>query len=654
MKLRDLYTEYFLNWITSGSFILRDKLSALGIKPAFDRILTKKYVTKVWQITSLPVYYDENLTELIRVEMTISNPMVKTLVYIRNIPTNPNVNSDVYRRQMANAVDRYHDYERVFNSLNDVEQATGKTFRDGARRFVMRKSDLVRLKERADSFKYVYDRANGEGDFYKSYIFVHAYAENNKDLINYKRDLQKLLGQRKIYYREIQGNVSKYLSNFGPAAYTNLGKDSGKFPTLLMSDENLATTVPYRTMGLVGKKGALLGIDKNSKFPFMLDLFSSPAGQVILWIAKTGKGKTLSAQNAALQMTGMGHHVSATDIKGGEWERLSPMVKTLVISMDDTSGRFVNVLRLDDLPVTRETAQDVFKTAVFGCVQLFSLIINLLPTEGNATDLENILEKAILKAYNKRQVFASNPYTFKNTKDMFYSEAFEALYEFQHSTAYTEEKKKLCVLAADRLSTFFHSNGQVSANLRNEVTLSEVIDTPLVVYSFNKNRDTMLSLMDNVRVFMSQFLSLKKQYYRKMQGLHTVDYYEELQRADQFAHLLKVISHAVTGSRSNNVVVNLLLNTLSIFDNPDTKAIASNISTVICGHVNPSDMEALEKLGFEDMIPDVERISNDKDNRYRNCFAIKYDNGVEVNNTIFKTMLPDYIEEMLRSRDVVS
>jgi len=384
----------------------------------------------------------------------------------------------------------------------------------------------------------------------------------------------------------------------------------------------------------------------------MLDFYNSTTAQVIMVIAKAGKGKTLLAQLMALSFLGQKVHVNATDIKGGEWSKLSFAYPVLVIAMDDVSGRFVNTMRIDDIEVSREDALYIYNVAVQGTLQLLNIIIRLLPDEGNPVDLEGILKEAIDKVYSKRGVNRHNPKSFKKAKGVFYDEILEPLMALSKSSSYTQAKRELCELAYDRLATFF-KNAKHSGAMKNEVTLAEVIDAPLVSYSYNKNSETTLSLMDNIRVYMGQFLSIRKQVSRKAKGLHTADIYEELQRTDQFANLLTNISHATTGGRSNNLLVMLLLNALSVFDNPQAKAIASNITTVIAGELADQDYADLDRLGFGRLIPDLKKLSKTDIPLYKNAFAIYYDTGVDSGQTIFKAMPPKHIEEKLRTRDVV-
>jgi hypothetical protein len=654
MKLSELYTEHLANWISSGKLILRDRISSLGIKASFDRILTKKYVTKIWAITSVPVEYDETLITMIRKEMFKIMPDVKTVVQMVSVPTNVNVTSDTFKRQLRIANDQYSNFREMYENLNSADKLTGKTVRiSETKKFVIRQSDVKRWKDRYDSFTYVYDHSTKGGEFVKNHIFIHASAENNKDINRYKKELTSLLNGRGIYFNEVRGNVSKYLANFGPASY--IQEDVKEFQSSLMSDENLSHLSTYKTRGLVGGDGILMGVDWLSHLPFILNFFASPAAQIAMFVAESGQGKTLAAQASALAFCADGHHCSAVDIKGGEWEKLKHSVPLVVISMDDKNPRFVNTLRFDDMGATTEDSTYVYRTAVNGTIQLMAIMVNLqVPLEGNPTDLEFILEQAIVKVLDEKGVIATNPNTFVKTKDLKYEMVLDVISVLKSAKAFTEDQEELCSRIVTRCYPYFKSEGRYSEAFKNEISVGEVLETPLVIYSFNKNNNSMLDTLDTIRVFMVQYLDVKKQHIRKQQKLHTIAYYEELQRSDQFGKLLTFISHSVTGSRSNNVTIFLLLNALSIFNNPETKPIKSNISTVICGKIKQEDLDILVKdFNCEDIVPYVNAISFKEDNNFRNCFAAKFDNGVTVDKALYKVVLPAYMEEELRTRDVV-
>lgn len=394
-------------------------------------------------------------------------------------------------------------------------------------------------------------------------------------------------------------------------------------------------------------------LSRNTKtLPLMVDFFNSGAAQVIMMLAKSGAGKTFSAFQIALSLIALDIHVSAIDIKGREWRKLLKFVDGVEINMDDENPRFVNTMRLDDFGCTRENCEYYFRMAVRATVNLLSIMVNLKPEEGNVTDLETILEQAVLKYFSQNNVDSKNPKTFVNTRRMKYADIIDIISDLATTKSYSEDQRELCSVIRTRCSTYFVTEGRYSKAFKNEITVAEVLRKPLVIYSFNKNADVMLDTMDTLRVFMVQYLDTKKQSIRKEQKLHTAAFYEELQRSNQFGKLVETISHAVTGSRSNNVMIFLLLNAVSVFNNNELNAIKSNITTKIVGKLEDGDIDLLVKeYGCKPIQKQLEKINDKSTNRWQNCFAILYDTGVDVDKAIYRTVVPQYMLEQFKTRD---
>ena len=105
MRLIDLYSDYFANWLSGGNLINQEKISLLGIKPLYDRFVTHRMISKAWYIYSFPVHNNLNITEVIRKEMFKLCPTVKTIVHTYNVTLRMNVNNDVFKRQFHRAED---------------------------------------------------------------------------------------------------------------------------------------------------------------------------------------------------------------------------------------------------------------------------------------------------------------------------------------------------------------------------------------------------------------------------------------------------------------------------------------------------------------------------------------------------------------------
>ena len=657
MGLLNVYTEYFANWVSGGNLITRDKISLLGLKPLYDRFLTNGYITKVWCIVRVPVYMESNLTQAIRQEMFKLCPNVRTIVHTYNQPIKPNVQSDVFKRHLKKSANAYNQYRDIFESLDESDQLLGATEKGPQnQKFYINRETLDRIRMVYDSYVYVYDMASHGKKFTHTYYFIQASAKNKRDMREYQKHLQTFLSAEQITFRPINGSVSQYLANYCPGTF--IQEDVKKVDPMLFSQDNLAALTPYKTKGLVNSKGTLMGVDAQNMLPFFLDFKSSGAAQVIMWLAKSGAGKTYAAFFTALELIGENTHCSALDIKGNEWNKLAPFLSegsAKVISMDDANPRFVNTMRLDDLNCTVDDCQEAFSVAVRDTVTLLSLMVNVQDADRvNASDVDMILEQAVMKMYNKREVYKDNPDTFYRTRDMRYEEILDIVDTIAATHSFTEDQVKCCDLIRTRCANFFLAEGRYSDAFKNEITVGEIIDSPLVIYSFNKNSTAVLDTLDTIRVFMVQALDGRKTTLRKREKKHTAAFYEELQRCDQFGKLLTYISHRVTGSRSDNVTIFLLLNAVSTFKNDDLGAIKSNITTKIVGLVEDGDIPILvDEFGCAGIKDYLNMINGEERDYWRNCFAVQYDTGLVSDKCVYKVVLPDYVAKSFATRDIV-
>lgn len=652
MKLLELYTEYFANWISDGSMISRDKISLLGIRPLFDRYLTNQYITKAWMLCIMPVHYNKCITQLIRTEMHERFPDVKTVVHMYGAPIDVRVNSDQYERHMNTAANKYYEYRDMFESLSEVEQETGVTEHiGGGGKFSIDSKTLNRIRDNYDSYMYVHHAANSQKAFANVHYFVQASCKSKTLMNKYDKALTGLLQKEGIIVRGVRGNIGQYLDNFCPAAFQQGQVD--KFPTMLLSEENVAAMLPTKTKGLVSSNGVMLGEDWQTRLPFALNFTESDTAQVILLTGRSGCGKTFLAEASAIGFSGRGVHCSITDLKGGEWAKgLKDFCRILEIDMSGDGGRFVNTMRIDDIPCDNSNCVELYDFAVSGTIGLFEVATNLAGDEGNVTDLHNILGQAVEKVYTTHGVDKHNPDTFSVTRSFKYDMVLDVLSALEYSKSYTKEQIELCRLIKSRCSAYFLGEGRYSAAFKNELTVSDILDTPIIIYNFNKNKNESMNVIDNIRVFMVRCMDSRKHFIRKQKGLHQVVYYEELQRCGGMTTFINNISAEVTGSRSNNLTVFLLSNAISTFDTNVFSAIRSNITTKIAGVCNTADINKLvSDYDCGDILPYLKKIQVNKGGRYSHCFAISYDTGNAKDKLIIKTVIPPEMSAKFATRD---
>lgn len=657
MKLRNLYAEYFANFVTSGDLVKIDKISLSGVKVLYDRFVTHNRLAKVWVICALPVHYDRNLTELIRSETFSNFPDIKTIVHFVSTPVAVNIRENMFLRQFERVNKQYNEVKDFYDSLDEKDKLVGisEVDPDTGRKIHFSAENVERITDEYDSYSYIYSQTSSGHLFSNTVYFVQASASTKREMKLYQKFLENLFTGEKLLFKEIHGSIGSYLDNYCPA--TRLQSGAKKYASMLMSDENLSGLVPVKTKGLMGGKGVMLGADRQSGLPFIQNFFDSGTAQVIMLLGKTGCGKTYCAFFIALGLAALNVHFSAIDIKGHEWCKILQYVNGVEFQMGGSSSKFINTMRLDDLDcgIGSADAEEAFQSAVNSTIGLFEVIVNLKEDEGNPVDLHTILSQAVLKVYRSNGVIDDNSHTFSKTRDFWYSDVLNVVSSLRNSSSYNEQYKTLCDLIITRCSPYFMPEGMYSSAFQEEITLQEVLEQPCTIFSFNKNQGETLSILDNLRVYMVQAIDGKKQYMRKKKKLHTAAFYEELQRCGSFGNLVEEICQKVTGSRSNNVMIFLLFNVLSVLDNKQFNAIKSNITTKIVGKVEDEDIKILtNEYGCQGIEKYLKAISSNIEGKFTHCFAIQYDTGVDVDKTIFKTVMPPEMSDNFNTRDRMS
>lgn len=656
MKIIETLSTAAANWINGGAFVNREKIRATDISVESNVIFTKSATKKVVRIPGIkPVNTDLAFVDYIRDKMFSLHPNVDVIINIENNPIPLSATDPKFQRALARASESYQSYKDAFDSQKGLSKMIGKTYNLGnGVKLRLSKEKLDDLYQAFISYYELFNYLSGGGTLVECNIFIELVGDNIPEINRAENDLYGILAPYNIGCAEQSNVLKSYLIEFGPMNFIRPQHHKKFRSQMLFTENNQGAFASYKSRGLVGEKGILLGMDFRSRFPFMVDIFSSSAAQVYVLGGRTGSGKTYAANQIAISAMAMGQYVSAIDIKGREWSKLSVVMTPTILTFDDRHPSFVNTMRLDDLKVnSKEDAYEFFATAMKGTSNMLSLAVNLQPGEGNPNDLEMILHESVSKLFSLHRVTPDNPNSFQNTKHIRYSDILPILEDLSHTGSYTADQLAMINLTRTRCHAFFGDSGIFSQAFKNEVSLSDVLDSQFVIYEFNKNQNAMTDTLDAVRIFMVQFLDSKKKAVLRSEGKYLFCFYEELQRCDQFGDLLEYICADVTGSRSNNAVIFLLLNSLRVLQSKRAQDIRSNITSFIMGRLNPDDIRSLEEEFGQPWLASQLRIFEEQQTIFANCFAANIDTGSDVVQSVYKVYFPEELSEALRTRTVL-
>lgn len=656
MKLLDIYSLLLSNWLNSGGFDQRSKLEATSINPRYNMIFTRSWVKQVYRITGVkPINVDLAFVDFIRAKMFELSPDVDVTINEVNVPVRVQVTSDKFARGMAKSSEAYQNYKDAFESQSGVAKIIGKTYRlpNGARLRLSRER-LEDLQQVYESYHYLYDYVTTGGTCCITNIFIELKAVDSKELRQASDSLYGIMASLNIGLEIVKSATKAYMLEDGAASPVPMKVNKRFSPQMLMSSENSTAFSTYKSRGFVGggKDALLFGVDLRSRLPLSFDIFRSGAAQVFMILGKTGSGKTFSAFQIAISALAIGCYVSALDLKGREWSKISFAYTPKILSFDPANPSFVNTLRLDDMNVDETTAHEYFETAIRGTVQLFMLVLNLQPGESNPVDAEMVIREAVEKMYSMRGVSPDVPNSFAITRTMKYADILPILETLATSSTYTQEQRDAVHLARSRLHAYFSESGLFAENFRNEISLGDILESKYVIYELNKNQDATITQLDVIRVFMVMFLDSKKKAMLRKRDKFIFSFYEELQRTGSMKILLEYICADVTGSRSNNAVLFLLMNSLKILQGEAAQDIRSNITSMVVGFCEDNDIKTIREDFNKPWLAHELELFAERQNIYRNCFAVEVDTGVETYQTVYKVELPSSIAKEFRTRTI--
>jgi hypothetical protein len=186
----------------------------------------------------------------------------------------------------------------------------------------------------------------------------------------------------------------------------------------------------------------------------------------------------------------------------------------------------------------------------------------------------------------------------------------------------------------------------------NCIDLDRLFKYSVIVFSLNKNQETTLTIIDQVRVYMALMVTKRVAKFNKKNGLFTTVMAEEAQRYKGLPVLSQGISDIASGSRSDNLNVCMLMNDLSVLEAPEFSGFRANIANFLIGDCEGDTLgtirDTFKKPGLADELEEI--ILNPK--KYDYTFAVYFDNGLEQLLAKVRCNASPNLIEKFKTRDV--
>jgi len=311
----------------------------------------------------------------------------------------------------------------------------------------------------------------GQENLFQISLYITLAAETLAELNKTIKLLETVLATRLFYTKPAMFQQIEGLQSVLPRGDNQLNQKRN------LDSSSAALTFPFISSELVHESGVLYGINRSNSSLVILDRFSLPNANSILF-AQSGSGKSYTAKVEILRHLMQGTKVIVIDPER-EYKRLAESVRGTNIKLSVHSKEKINPF---DLEVNAFSEADSFADHVQSLTEIISLM-----AEGLSAEEKSIVDKAILKTYQKAGWTLANS-TKKKTR------SYPRLFDL-YSTLRAMKQIKLC----GRLEKY------VSGSLANvfDTQTNIELDNRLVVFD---TKDLPESLRQIMHLVIAQFV----------------------------------------------------------------------------------------------------------------------------------------------------
>ena len=659
------YVTKIVNKFTKNTIVKKDEsLSHVELQIEHDRIYTKNSVKKVWNIRALDTFVDVGILGSIRNDMKMLIPQAKTEVIVHTEPYHVSFYDKKIQDKYAYWVGVHNNLQKQLSEMDEVETLKDnykkRTLEDKVSGLGSGAYNEVRLKNIKDmiaSFQKLESNTNNMGTAVLASVFIECKCPDEDVLEMYEERLEKLLQRHKMRFKPVEEDLKEYLINYGMASL-NKEKNIKYEPSIVLTDRDEADMTDY-SQGRLGDPvfQIYIGTDIDTGSPIFLNFTRNQKAQVILVAAKTGFGKTYVCKTTSLFHKLNKHRVCIMDYKGNEWGALGELYKYERISFSTKNPSFVNKMKIS-LIGNEEDIRASYYTSLRGTVKDMVTLVN--PNKEQFDDVETLAYEIVQGIFLKFLVEPGNINTYHLSHEInMADEIWKAISSASNQAGMIERHGQILTLTLKRLEQYFSPLGGKRYLFENEIMIDDILKSEGIVFDLGMNRGEQHNLpYKELLLRMHNMIYLMDIYttYNKTQGLFTVKYFEEIQRTLTDERFLSMYNSAVSGGRSDNVIVYLLVNTaesLLSSEHPDALAITENITTRLGGFMEEEPRRIFaEKSGLQKHKYKLDRIYSDI--RYNNCFVIAYDTGAYRDVATINTRIPPEVtaSDYFKSREV--
>ncbi len=223
----------------------------------------------------------------------------------------------------------------------------------------------------------------GQENLFQVSLYVTVSANSLIELDKIVKLLETLLATRLFYTKTAIFQQLEGLQSVLPRGDNLLGQKRN------LDSSSAALTFPFISSELVHESGVLYGINKSNNSLVILDRFSLPNANSILF-AQSGAGKSYTAKVEVLRHLMQGTKVIVIDPER-EYRQLAESVKGTYIKLSVHSKEKINPF---DLSINAYTEPDSFADHVQSLTEIISLM-----ADGLSAEEKSVVDRAILKTY---------------------------------------------------------------------------------------------------------------------------------------------------------------------------------------------------------------------------------------------------------------